>query len=621
MYRFKVIQTITESPTRRIIQLKNWRCFSTAEPMSSEQTAGPDPSLLQTKLSNLCGPSEQIKKGQVQWGVTFTNHMFEAEWHLEEGWSAPRVVPRHTIELDPAASVLHYGLEVFEGLKAHRGTKDGKIRLFRPDRNIKRMAISCARLGLASFDEKMMLECLRRYVSIEKDWVPHGKGTALYLRPTCIAVDPKLGVARSKRNLFYIIASPVGSYFQGSAPGVNLLVTTKYFRSFPGGIGFCKTGANYALGIIPTEKAARLGCQQVLWLSDPNNRYVTEAGVMNFFVLFRGKSRPELVTAPLDGTILDGVVRRSILELVRSWGNVDVSERKYSIDEVVQKISDGEVIEAFGCGTASIITPVNGIHYSGQLHPITSESKDKISPKLLKELQDIFYEKGILTSKFAKVKYCRDNNRVDTFKLNHQLVEHLDRNMAISMAAFIKHPSSWQRFGLSLFPSFQEKTKLGSFEWFIFIICCFLLLGLFGILASTPSKKPIQRPSVSNKIRRPPKLFTLEELRQYNGENGRPIYIAVQGPFDQAPVVFDVSRGRDFYGPGAPYHIFAGKNASRGLAKTSTDPDDVEGPLDDLSVSEQDALSQWYLRFMEKYENIGHLSVESNEKQKEEKAA
>ncbi|GJQ11432.1 hypothetical protein GpartN1_g3223.t1 [Galdieria partita] len=155
------------------------------------------------------------------------------------------------------------------------------------------------------------------------------------------------------------------------------------------------------------------------------------------------------------------------------------------------------------------------------------------------------------------------------------------------------HPSSWE-----------------SSQWFVFIICTVLLLGIIGIIASQPNKKPIQRPPVSNKIRKPPKLFTLEELRSYNGENGKPIYIAVQGPFDETPSVFDVSRGRDFYGPGGPYHVFAGKNASRGLAKTSTDPDDVEGPLEDLSESQKDALSQWYLRFMEKYENIGHLKLE-----------
>jgi branched-chain amino acid aminotransferase len=389
--QFQLVRSLIRQEWSRS-SISRWnRKFATLEQTVVEPSTGPDPSKLETKISNLPGPSEKMKNGEVRWGTTFTNHMFEAEWHLEEGWSTPRIVPRHTIELDPAASVLHYGLEVFEGLKAHRGTKDGKIRLFRPDKNIRRMAISCARLGLATFDQQMMLECLRRYVMIEKDWVPHGRGTALYLRPTCIAVDPKLGVARSKRNLFYIIASPVGHYFQGGSGGVNLLATTKYFRSFPGGIGFCKTGANYALGIIPSEEASRLGCQQVLWLSDAKNRYVTEAGVMNFFVLFKGAKRPELVTAPLDGTILDGVVRSSILELVRSWGTIDVSERKYSIDEVVQRISQGEVIEAFGSGTASIITPVTGIHYQDKMYSIVSDTEQKISPKLLKSMQDIFY--------------------------------------------------------------------------------------------------------------------------------------------------------------------------------------------------------------------------------------
>ncbi|EME31870.1 branched-chain amino acid aminotransferase [Galdieria sulphuraria] len=393
MKQFQIVRSlIRQCCSRPCFSGLGWsRDFTTLEQAAVEQSLGPDPSRLETKLSTSPGPSDKIKSGEVRWGTLFTNHMFEAEWHLEEGWSVPRVVPRHSIELDPAASVLHYGLEVFEGLKAHRGTKDGKIRLFRPDKNIRRMAVSCARLGLATFDQQMMLECLRRYVMIERDWVPHGRGTALYLRPTCIAIDPKLGVARSKRNLFYIIASPVGHYFQGGNCGVNLLATTKYFRSFPGGIGFCKTGANYALGIVPSEEASRLGCHQVLWLSDAKNRFVTEAGVMNFFVLFKGSKRPELVTAPLDGTILDGVVRSSILDLVRSWGTIDVSERKYSIDEVVQGIVNGQVIEAFGSGTASIITPVTGIHYQDKMYPINSETNKKITPQLLKSMQDIFY--------------------------------------------------------------------------------------------------------------------------------------------------------------------------------------------------------------------------------------
>ena len=319
-----------------------------------------------------------------EFGRTFTDHMLECAFRQGE-WQAPRIVPRHALALDPGASSLQYGLQIFEGMKVYRPKRPhwsaptpDMVRLFRPLENMRRLCRSAARLALPLFDAHAMLQLVEEYVRVEAAWVPQCDADeealtpALYLRPTLISTDARLGVRRPSEALFYVIASPaLGSYYSGNnhaaATGVTLFATDAFARAWPGGVGDAKCGGNYALGLVAQELAIAEGCQQVLWL-DAQQR-VTEAGVMNFFVVF---DDGEVCTPPVDtGMILPGVTRDSVLQLIRggavgaapggrAWR---VHERALPIDELTRGIVSGRVVEAFGTGTAATISPVAGIRY------------------------------------------------------------------------------------------------------------------------------------------------------------------------------------------------------------------------------------------------------------------
>ena len=294
--------------------------------------------------------------------------MLTIEWTAENGWAAPEIKPYQTLNLDPSSIVFHYGFECFEGLKAYRDKED-KIRIFRPDRNMARMNSSADRICLPTFDSDTMIKIISEFVKVEKNLIPAKKGFSLYLRPTLIGTDPALGVSTPSRALFYVIASPVGPYYPTGFKAVRLEATDYAVRAWPGGVGNKKLGANYAPCIKPQREAASRGYQQNLWLFGEEGN-ITEVGTMNVFFVFKdGAGKKELVTAPLDGTILEGVTRESILALAREKLNPDewtVSERYCTIHEVAEKAEKGELVEAFGAGTAAVVSPIKEIGWRGK---------------------------------------------------------------------------------------------------------------------------------------------------------------------------------------------------------------------------------------------------------------
>ncbi|KAJ7557665.1 hypothetical protein O6H91_04G004900 [Diphasiastrum complanatum] len=301
----------------------------------------------------------------LKFGAVCTDHMLQITWTEAHGWKAPAINPLGPLTLHPCSQVLHYAIECFEGMKAFRG-KDGCVRLFRPDMNMHRLFCSAARIGLPHFDKVALLECIKELLRVEKDWIPSEEGFSLYIRPTMIATDSVLGLAPTKEAMLFVVLSPVGPYFPSGLKPIRLLVDTKHARAFPGGVGNNKVGGNYAPTLVPQKQAAERGCSQVLYvLQDGLGKggLVGEAGAMNLFVLLRSTNlneELELVTPALDGTILPGVTRDSVLRLSKSFGNMKVSERQLYFNEIEDAASEGRVIEVFGTGTACMIQPISG---------------------------------------------------------------------------------------------------------------------------------------------------------------------------------------------------------------------------------------------------------------------
>lgn len=296
--------------------------------------------------------------------------MLSIEWTASEGWLEPRITPYQNLSLDPASCVFHYGFECFEGMKAYKDNK-GKIRLFRPDMNMARMNKSSARIALPTFDPATMITLIAKFAALEERFIPSARGYSLYLRPTMIGTQRTLGVGPPGSALFYVIASPVGPYYPTGFKAVSLEATDYAVRAWPGGVGDKKLGANYAPCILPQMEAAKRGFHQNLWLFG-EEEYVTEVGTMNMFAAIKNKEtgKKELLTAPLDGTILAGVTRDSILSLAREklepegW---NIIERKFTMPELAQASKEGRLLEAFGAGTAAVVSPVRNISYKGEL--------------------------------------------------------------------------------------------------------------------------------------------------------------------------------------------------------------------------------------------------------------
>lgn len=314
-------------------------------------------------------PKAKLPKEQLKFGQLLSDHMLDVDWDATNGWHAPRIIPYQPLQLDPAASSLHYGLQCFEGMKAYLDNSN-KIRLFRPDKNMDRINSSMARLCMPNFHGPTMVDLIKTLVKVERDWIPTGEGYSLYIRPTAIATTPVLGVSPARHIKFYVILSPVGPYYPTGFNPIKLLADPKYVRAWPGGTGNAKVGGNYAMGILPQQQAAQRGFAQLLWLFGPEH-YVTEVGTMNqFFFWVNAQGEKELLTAPLDGTILPGVTRDSILSLARKWGEFKVTERPYTITELVDAIKENRMIEAFGAGTAAVVSPVEGFQYNDEFYRI-----------------------------------------------------------------------------------------------------------------------------------------------------------------------------------------------------------------------------------------------------------
>ncbi|XP_073477561.1 branched-chain-amino-acid aminotransferase, cytosolic isoform X1 [Aquarana catesbeiana] len=337
-------------------------------------------------------PKEKPDPSTLVFGSAFTDHMFIVEWSVKNGWEKPTIKPFQNISIHPACSALHYAIQLFEGLKAYRGV-DGKIRLFRPQLNMDRMLRSAIRMTLPPFDKKELLECIKKLIDIDREWVPKSTDASLYVRPIFMSTEPSLGVKRPSKAALYVILSPVGAYFQsGAFSPVSLWANPKYVRAWKGGTGDSKVGGNYGNSLFAQYEAQDAGCQQVLWLYGEDEQ-ITEVGTMNLFLYWTNENGElELATPPLDGIILPGVTRHSILDLAKKWGEFKVSERYITMKELLTALKENRVKEMFGSGTACVVCPVGTVQYKDEnLHIPTMENGPKIAARVLKELADIQY--------------------------------------------------------------------------------------------------------------------------------------------------------------------------------------------------------------------------------------
>ena len=329
-------------------------------------------------------PTDQTRLG---FGNYYTDHMFLMNYDEGKGWHDPRIVPYGPIELDPAAMCLHYGQEVFEGLKAYR-TEDGRILLFRPDRNMALLNSSNERLCIPAIDEAFAVEAIKKLVSVDQDWIPTAEGTSLYIRPFIFATEAQVGVHPAQELLFAIILSPVGAYYPEGLNPVKIYVEDKYVRAVRGGMGYTKTGGNYAASLKAQDEAEKVGYTQVLWLDGVERKYIEEVGTMNVFFVIDD----EIVTPELQGSILPGVTRMSCIELLKKQG-YKVSERRLSIEEVAEAADAGKLKEAFGSGTAAVISPIGELKWDEKVMTINNGEIGTISQHLYDTLTGIQWGK------------------------------------------------------------------------------------------------------------------------------------------------------------------------------------------------------------------------------------
>jgi len=315
-------------------------------------------------------------------GDIFSDHMLTIVYSADMGgWQSPEIKPLTNLALHPGTMVLHYGQQVFEGLKAFAGPNEDDILLFRPDMNVSRFNRSCERLCIPSIDPELFMDQMGKLIRTDKDWIPRSPGTSLYVRPTVIATDIHLGVRPSREYLFFIILSPVGAYYPEGFEPVRIMVTDQYVRASRGGMGEVKTAANYAASLLAAEKAHAEGFTQVLWLNAVDKTGVEEVGTMNIF--FRIKD--ELITPSLGGTILPGVTRDSVLRLASDMG-MKVTERVISVEEVVAAAENGALREIFGSGTAAVISPVSLFRYKGRDYVVADGKTGKLAAQLFDEI-------------------------------------------------------------------------------------------------------------------------------------------------------------------------------------------------------------------------------------------
>ena len=320
-------------------------------------------------------------------GKVFSDHMFVMDWEAEKGWYDARIIPFSNISIHPASTVLHYGSEIFEGLKAYRA-ENGDIQLFRPIENIRRMNNSALRMCLPTISEDDMLKAITTFVEVEKDFVPYSFGTSLYLRPFMFGNDESLGVHTVARATFMIIASPSGSYYKEGINPVKIMIESEDVRAVKGGTGEAKCGGNYAASNRAGDKAAKKGYSQVLWLDGVHRKYIEEVGAMNVMFKIDG----EIVTPALTGSILPGITRKSCIEVLKSQG-YKVSERLLSVDELISACKEGRLEEAWGTGTAAVVSPIGRLMYEGVEYDVNGGKIGAVTQKLYDTLTGIQWGK------------------------------------------------------------------------------------------------------------------------------------------------------------------------------------------------------------------------------------
>ena len=342
---------------------------------------------MQISITKTTNPAAKPAADTLGFGKYFTDHMFMMDWTEGQGWHDPRIVPFAPIAIHPASTVLHYGSEIFEGLKAYRRA-DGAVQLFRPIENIRRMNNSAVRMCLPEIPEDMALEALTEFVKTEQEWTPSAPGTSLYLRPFMYGNDESLGVHAVHNATYVIIASPVGSYYKEGINPVKIMIETEDVRAVRGGTGEAKCGGNYAASNRAGKRAEEKGYSQVLWLDGVHRKYIEEVGAMNVMFKIGG----EIVTPALSGSILPGITRKSIIEVLKDKGYT-VSERLLSIDELKEAMANGTLEEAWGCGTAAVVSPIGELSYEGVQYPVNGGHIGEVTQMLYDTLTGIQWGK------------------------------------------------------------------------------------------------------------------------------------------------------------------------------------------------------------------------------------
>jgi branched-chain amino acid aminotransferase len=346
----------------------------------------------QTSIQKTQQPKAKPDQTKLGFGQYFSDHMFILDYTSGKGWHDARIVPYGPLQLDPSTMVFHYGQAIFEGLKAYKA-KDGRILLFRPDMNMKRINLSNERMSIPPIDEEAAVEAVKTLVGIDRDWIPTEPGTSLYIRPFIIATDPYLGVRASNTYKFMIILSPSGAYYPTGLNPVKIMIENDYVRAVKGGTGFAKTPGNYAASLKAQEVAHEKGYVQVLWLDGVERKYIEEVGSMNVFF----KLGDEVVTPSLDGSILPGITRNSVIHLLKHWG-VKVTERKLTVQELFDAHANGKLTEAFGTGTAAVISPIGELNWNGSVIKLTDGRIGDLSARLYDTITGI--QNGVVEDEF-----------------------------------------------------------------------------------------------------------------------------------------------------------------------------------------------------------------------------
>jgi branched-chain amino acid aminotransferase len=343
---------------------------------------------LSIQIERAKSPKIKPDQNQLGFGKYFTDHMFVMDYATGRGWFDPRIVPYGPLALDPSTMVFHYGQITFEGLKAYL-TAEGRVLLFRPDQNMERMNLSNSRLCIPPLDTAFGVEAIKALVAIDRDWIPAVEGTSLYVRPFVIPTDPYLGVRPSETYKFIIILSPVGAYYPEGINPVKIHVESQYVRAVKGGVGFAKTPGNYAASLKAQVEANQKGFTQVLWLDGVDKKYVEEVGTMNVFFKVKG----EVITPAMEGSILPGITRDSTIRLLQSWG-IPVRERRIAVEELYEAQLAGNLEEAFGTGTAAVISPIGELNWNGKEMVINSREIGPVSSDLYRTITGI--QKGTI---------------------------------------------------------------------------------------------------------------------------------------------------------------------------------------------------------------------------------